>query len=639
MNLSIKNCRIVDKNNNCIPVNIYVENGRIKQIGEYVYSSNTIDAGNKIVLPGLIDPHVHFRDFDYSYKEDFFTGSCAAAAGGTTTVLDMPNTKPGIVTLELLEKKRAIAREKSLVNFGFHFGAGSHNLEELKNVKNVPAVKIYMNFTTGDLLIDNDETLKKIFSSGQTCNRIFCLHAEGATFEHALELNKDYNNRLYLCHASLKKEIDIVRMGKKSGKPYYLEVCIPHLFLTNNDYIEKNGFAKIKPSLSVKKDQDALWDAIQDGTIDVIATDHAPHTIHEKSSENPPFGLPGVQLRLPLLLNEVNRGKITLRKLIELTAENPGEIFGMKNKGKIEVGYDADLVIIDLDKEKIVTSEEQLSKCSWSPYQGWKLKGWPVMTIVQGNIVYTNGNIISTFKGKEVEFGDNVKNMKDKSEKFNLNFFNEFMLKNNTLQIYDNQINLVSGRKTYMYANCRNLLNTVGKIDQLTDFILDFVEDNNIKIDYFFGVPEGATKLGDILNYKMGKRNNNVNQCLVIGRGKPKEHGMVKDKYFIGDAKENDKVIVVEDVTTTGGSLLKTIDKLKEFNIKVVAVIVLFDRMQKTEDGKSVGEKIAEAGVEFLSLTNASLLLPLLLKKNPPIQETYKRLVEEFKQYGVIKLE
>lgn len=400
MELSIKNVNVVTEENNLVATNLFIVDGVIRKIGVYVPCSITIDGCSNVLLPGLIDPHVHFRDPGFLHKEDFFTGSSAAAAGGVTTVLDMPNTNPPTFTLNDLEEKRHLAKEKSLVNYGFYLGSDGTNIPNLVNAKNIAGIKIYMNITTGNLVTNDAKQIKNIFSTGRLC----CLHAEGQTYKQALKFHQEFETPLYLCHASLAEEIALIKQAKQKGKKYYLEVCIPHLFLTESYLKENQGLGKVKPPLSSKEDQDALWQAIDEGIVDVIATDHAPHTLQEKQSEKSPFGLPGVELRLPLLLNEVNKGRLTLAQVQKLTSENPAMIFGIKNKGKIKEGYDADVVVIDLDKERIVKNTEQYTNCKWSPYHGLKLQGWPIMTFVNGNLVYNRSVINTGTKSREVIF-------------------------------------------------------------------------------------------------------------------------------------------------------------------------------------------------------------------------------------------
>lgn len=216
--------------------------------------------------------------------------------------------------------------------------------------------------------------------------------------------------------------------------------------------------------------------------------------------------------------------------------------------------------------------------------------------------------------------------------------FNQFLLEQGVVKFFEEPITLVSGRKSYVYANCRTLLNTVTNIDQVTDFILDFIEDNKLAGDYFFGVPEGATKLADILNYKYGKRKNNLKQRLVMGRGKPKEHGMIIDKHFIGDVRVGDKVILVEDATTTGGSLLKSSNLLKDAGVIVVAAIVIVNRLQKTAEGKSVENTLQEHNIPFFCLTDLRKMYPLLAHKYAEAPNVLQSVKKEYQEYGICNI-
>ncbi|MFH1439776.1 MAG: dihydroorotate dehydrogenase electron transfer subunit [Candidatus Woesearchaeota archaeon] len=429
--LLLKNCRILNENN-LSSVDIFIEDNIIKRICKVksdIKVDKIIDCKNMIIMPGLIDPHVHFRDFIQCYKADFLSESKAAAAGGVTTILDMPNTKPPVINKDMLEKRRKIASQDCLVNYGFYFGAANDNIDEIrdicspenidnsKNIANIAAVKVFMNESTGNMKIDDDKVLQQIFNS----SKIIAVHAEDDMVEKSIRLSK--TNKLYLCHISQQKELDVIK-GYKQSQEYnqrlFVEITPHHLFLSNDDMISLGNFGLMKPNLRTKQDQDALWKAIDDDIVDTIGTDHAPHTIAEKKTDKPQYGVPGVETRLPLLLNEINRGieaRITLKKVQQLCCENPAMIIGIKNKGFIKEGYDADLVVVDMEKEKIIKNKELLTKCRWSPFEGMKLKGWPVMTIVDGSIVFDDMNscddmnnndeknkICESVKGKEVIF-------------------------------------------------------------------------------------------------------------------------------------------------------------------------------------------------------------------------------------------
>jgi dihydroorotase len=399
MTLLIKNGKIY-RNKALIKKNIFIKNNKIAKItSQELKADEIIDAKDKIIIPGLIDSHVHFREPGQTHKEDFLTGSMAAAAGGITTFLDMPNTKPATTNLQRLDEKRKLAK-KSVVNFGLYFGSTNDNIAEIEKVKGVAAVKIYMDYTTGDLILNNEKVLKKIFSS----NKTIAVHAENEHVLKALELVQHADNHLYLCHVNSKEELHYAKKDAIKNK-VYVEVTPHHLFLTAKNVNDLGSLGEMKPSLKTEKDQKALWEGIHNGEVDTIATDHAPHTKEEKLDPNYPYGVPGCDTMLPLLLNSVNEKKLTLNKLVQLCCENPVKIFKIKNKGFIKEGFDADLAIIDMDLEKEVKNDELFTKCKWSPFNGWKLKGWPIMTIVNGNIVLHNGKI-NNIRAKEVLYNE-----------------------------------------------------------------------------------------------------------------------------------------------------------------------------------------------------------------------------------------
>ena len=395
MSLLIKNGKVY-QNGALIQKNIFVKNGKIAKVtSQEIKSDEIIDAKNKIIIPGLIDGHVHFREPGFTHKEDFFTGSCAAAAGGITTILDMPNTKPPTTDLKRLEEKRKLAK-KSIVNYGFHFGSTTDNISEIKKAKNIASVKVYMDYTTGDLKIDDNNVLQEIFSNRRIC----AVHAENEQILNAINLIKNTDNNIHFCHISSKEELYYAKKDRIRGN-VSVEVTPHHLFLTAKDLNKLGSFGEMKPGLKTKEDQKALWEGIYNGKVDTIATDHAPHTKEEKMNVNYPYGVPGCETMLPLLLNAMNEKRITLKKIVELCCGNPAKIFKIKNKGFIKGGFDADLTIIDLSLEKEVRNEELFTKCKWSPFAGWALKGWPVTTIVNGNIILNNGKI-NNVKAKEV---------------------------------------------------------------------------------------------------------------------------------------------------------------------------------------------------------------------------------------------
>ncbi len=309
----------------------------------------------------------------------------------------MPNTNPPTTTLELLKEKKRLAK-KSIVNYGFHFGAAVDNLEEIKKVqKKVASTKLFMNISTGKMMIDKRPLVEKIFAA----SKMVAVHAEKEKVGEALAFAKKTGTPLYLCHISLKEEIECIRNAK--NEKIFAEVTPHHLFLTRDDYKKKKGFADMKPNLKSEKDRLALWDAIDEGVIDTIGTDHAPHTRDEKKKRKYPSGVAGCETALPLMLNAVNKGKISLTKVVKLMCENPARIFKIKKKGKIEPGYDADIVIIDMKKRKKVNEKKLYTKCKLSPFNGKILKGWPIVTIVGGKVVF-DGTGFYDIKSKGVVF-------------------------------------------------------------------------------------------------------------------------------------------------------------------------------------------------------------------------------------------
>src|SRR3989338_7358280 len=395
MALVLKNCRIL-RLGKLVSSDVLIDGDKISKTGKIEKVDKVIDCKGNILLPGLIDSHVHMREPGLEYKEGFVSGSKAALKGGVTTFLDMPNTKPPTITVKALEEKRKLAR-KSYVNYGFHFGSTLDNLDEIKKAKNIAGVKLYLNETMGNLRIDNIDVVKEAIK----ISRISCFHAEGKNVETVLRLYRKYrhnSNKIYFCHISRKSEIEMLK-----NKDAYVEVTPHHLFLTDKDAKRLKGFGLMKPTLGKKSDQAALWSAIRKGIVNTIATDHAPHTIEEKKSDKPPFGVPGIETMLPLLLDAVNKKRLKLADIQRLCCENPADIFKIKNKGRIQAGYDADLVLIDLKKKTKISNGAIISKCGWSPWDGKILNGSVEMAIVNGMVGYKDGGFYRTH-GREVEF-------------------------------------------------------------------------------------------------------------------------------------------------------------------------------------------------------------------------------------------
>ena len=414
-------------------VDVLVEGGVIRSVGASLSAggAKVLDAKGLTLIPGAIDPQVHFRDPGMEWKEDLATGSRAAAAGGVTSFLEMPNTSPNTITAELMAAKKQIAAVKSLVNYNFFIGATPDNVDELNNTPNVCGIKIFMGASTGSLLVDKLADQERIFANGR---RLIAVHAEDEALikenkiryagvtgveNHALirspevalratrvavELSRKYLRRLHILHTTTQEEAEFLA-ANKAGLPISAEVCPQHFLLHAPECYDNLGtYAQMNPPLREKRHGEALWHALKNGVIDCIATDHAPHTREEKDKGFPhaPSGMPGVETSLPLMLNRVNQGLCTLQEVVKWMCENPARLYGLKNKGRIQAGYDADLTLIDMNREKTIENGKLQTKVNWSPYNGWKTKGWPVVTMVNGNVVYREGEFFTDTLGKEI---------------------------------------------------------------------------------------------------------------------------------------------------------------------------------------------------------------------------------------------
>lgn len=415
MSILLTNCQIIEDEDK---KNVFIDQGLIKEISSSRQEAEeVIDCLGLILLPGAIDAHVHFRVPGAEQKEDFTTAAEAAAQGGVTTAIEMPNTDPATTMVELLKEKQRLTQE-SKMNILSHFGATAHNLEELKKPE-VKSIKIYVGSTTGDLLLDD---YRKIEQAMSEVDKLFVFHAEDESIiqkniekykgiddpavhsiarprqaaieatEQIIEIVKRTKRKAHIAHLTTKEEAELIKDAKQDGLSVTCEVAPHHLFLSEEDYPRLKNFAKMNPPLRTAMDQEALWQGLLNGTIDIVATDHAPHTKEEKEQPywQAPAGVPGIETMLPLLLNQVNLGKISLKRVWEATSKKPAEIFGLQNKGQIKPGFDADLVLVDLNQEKEVVNKELKTKCGWSPFAGQKLTGWPRLTICRGNIIFNN---------------------------------------------------------------------------------------------------------------------------------------------------------------------------------------------------------------------------------------------------------
>ncbi|MBU0981368.1 dihydroorotase [Patescibacteria group bacterium] len=393
--------------------------------------ARVINGEGKFLIPGVIDPHVHFREPGATLKEDFESGSLAAAVGGVTTVLDMPNNSPAITTAELLEEKRDLVKGRSHVNYGFHFGATGDNNEEIKKARGIKGVKVYMGSSTGDLLVSDSKKWVDIFKTAKEVDVPVVVHAEneerirsrmdefsGRTDAHvhteirdcecakialssAIAVRKKVGNKLHVAHMSCAEEVLLIKNNLDSRLS--CEATPHHLFFSEEDMVD--SFLKMNPPLRSAEDMRTLWEAVRGGTVNCLATDHAPHTVEEKSRSylEAPAGVPGVEFLLPLMLNEVKQNMLGFEQLVGLLSAEAARIFGLKGKGEICEGMDADLVLVDMEKEMKITRNMVRSKCGWSPYEGYLLKGWPVITVVNGEIVVEQGKVTEAMPGREVD--------------------------------------------------------------------------------------------------------------------------------------------------------------------------------------------------------------------------------------------
>jgi dihydroorotase len=432
--LLIRHARILLPDGSCLMGDVRIEDQTIVEVAEAIPpqpGDAGIDAQGLTLLPGVIDPQVHFREPGLEYKEDLFTASCACAKGGVTSFLEMPNTKPLTTTQAALDDKLQRAASKSLVNYGFFIGATAENLPDLNQANPACGIKIFMGSMHGALLVDQETALEQIFATG---TRLIAVHAEdqarirarrlqfeGSTdpavhsqiqdnqaallaTQLALKLSKQYHRRLHILHLSTAEEADLLRQDKPAWVT--AEVTPQHLLLNTAAYSTIGTLAQMNPPLRSPHDNEVLWQALKDGVIDFIATDHAPHTLEEKSQSYPntPSGMPGVETSLPLMLTQAVQGKCTVAQVANWMSTAVAKAYGIPGKGAIAPGYDADLVLVDLDTYRPVLREELQTKCRWSPFEGWNLTGYPVMTWVGGRLAYERGELHTDVRGRALTF-------------------------------------------------------------------------------------------------------------------------------------------------------------------------------------------------------------------------------------------
>ena len=438
----IKNATIVNEEN-IFESDLLIINDLISQINPNISAPNDckiIDASGKILIPGLIDDQVHFREPGLTHKATISSESKAAVAGGITSFIEMPNTVPQTTTISELNKKFEIADKSSYANYSFMFGATNSNLDEIKKVnKNeVAALKIFLGSSTGDMLVDDQQILKDIFLS---TDLIIVVHSEDEQIinENLKKYKTKYNSNIpFDCHskirseeACLKSTKKIIKLAKETNARLHVfhlstkaesllfqndiplkekkitsEVCVHHLWFSDKDYQEKQSFIKWNPAIKTDKDREGLWDSLLVDRIDVIATDHAPHTLEEKSKPylDCPSGGPLVQHALVSMIQHHLNNKISLEKIVTKMCHNPAILFQIKKRGYIRKGYYADLVLIDMNKSWTVKKENILYKCNWSPFEGLQFDSQVTHTIVNGKLVYENGLFNSTLSGKKLTF-------------------------------------------------------------------------------------------------------------------------------------------------------------------------------------------------------------------------------------------
>lgn len=421
---------------------IFIKNGRIEKIDTSinVNADKVIDGEGQYVLPGLIDDQVHFREPGLTYKANIFTESRAAVAGGTTSFMEMPNTVPNTLTQKLLQDKFDIAQDTSLANYSFFMGAANDNIEEVlkTNPRDVCGIKVFMGSSTGNMLVDDDKALENIFRNAPTLVATHCedeatirrnlayykdkygdavtidmhplIRSEEACYlssSKAVDLAKKNNTRLHILHISTGKETQLFdNTTPLSEKRITAEACVHHLWFSDEDYRTKGNFIKWNPAVKTAQDRAQILEALLDGHIDVIATDHAPHTLEEKQQPylQAPSGGALVQHALLALLDMVHAGKMTLEQLVQKTAHNTAICFQIEQRGFIREGYWADLVVVDMHKPYQVTKQNILSKCGWSPFEGHTFASTIEHTIVSGNLAYSEGKIIEVGSGHRLLF-------------------------------------------------------------------------------------------------------------------------------------------------------------------------------------------------------------------------------------------
>ena len=431
-----------------VEAGLAINNGRIFRIAKETNlprASTKLDLQRCIVLPGLIDMHVHLRDQQLAYKEDFFTGTSAAAAGGVTLTVDMPNNKPVTMSLKSLRERMKLAEKRIIVNVAF-YSAFPANLGEIPSIVGAGAVgfKLFLSQRIGGLDIEDNDVLLRAFNKVGEMNNPVAVHAEdkeilenikskmkqagrndmnahlevhppnaeAKAIQRIIQLVKESKVRAHFCHVSSAAGLNAFLTAKKMGLSVTCEVTPHHLFLSHKHLKRCQTTALIHPPLRTNKDVKALWNALTRGLIDTIASDHAPHTIEEKKAKSiwdVKPGIPGLETTLPLLLTQVNEGNLALSDLVKMTSEKPAEIFDLRDRGSLDEGYLADLVVVDVHRKHKIDSSRFLSKAKYSPFDGWKVRGKPIKTFVNGQLVMDEGEIVAKPGTGQIVVGKNRK--------------------------------------------------------------------------------------------------------------------------------------------------------------------------------------------------------------------------------------
>jgi dihydroorotase len=421
-----------------IRTDLLIDGGTIAHVGVPAGArvDETIDLAGLHLLPGVVDDQVHFREPGLTHKEDLETATRACAKGGVTSFLEMPNTRPPATTQDRLDEKYALAAQKSRVNYGFYIGATPTNVDVLKAVARAPGIKIFIGSSTGDLLVDDQDALERIFAETSLPITAHCEdeatvrrnaeryadssdpadHARVRDHEaaviatrRAFDLARRHRHRFHLLHVTTAQEVDLLRQTLADPLMASLitaEACTPHLSFSDADYDRLGTRLLQNPSVKTAQDRDALWAGLREGVLQVVATDHAPHTVEEKELPYPqaPSGMPSIENSLAVLLDARARGLCTLEQIADWTSRAPSDVWSLRGKGRIAEGLDADLVAVDLNAERVVRNEEQISKAGWSPWHGQTLTGWPVGTWVMGQRVFWRGQIDDTVRGQELTY-------------------------------------------------------------------------------------------------------------------------------------------------------------------------------------------------------------------------------------------